>query len=55
MDDISRKDFRKGRLPPRFQNVLAYHRIGKKIAGYKLNVKNSVGNENEHGDTPWNE
>ena len=28
-------DFRKGRLPPLFQNVLAYHRIAEKIAGYK--------------------
>ena len=31
--NLSCPDFRKGRLPPHFRNVLAYHRIGKKIAG----------------------
>ena len=39
--------FGKGRLFPRFQNVLAYHCIGKKITGYRSNMKNSAGNDNE--------
>ena len=50
---LDRKDFRKGRLPSRFQNALAYHHLGKKIAGYKSNLKNCSGNENEWEKRKW--